>query len=255
MKKFWACLTAFVFAIAPVSALGFSYVYAPLDLSGGPFDANNNTAPISYDGVGPYPSPGYLGEGGEPFDLEGFFMASDNDYYYFSLTSSFGVSATSHSYAETYYQGDIFFGFGSDTYTHAIDVSTGSLVLVNAWEGIPDYGTYYGTWVEAAVGEFEVTDFDDIGSANQVLTFWDGYETGGLTPDWSEGDTYVWEWKVAKTDFGWDGTSDLFVHTTLGCGNDLLETRIQGSAIPEPSTLILIGFGLCGCGIMRKFRR
>lgn len=255
MKKLFTGLTILIFVAVAAQAYGFSYVYAPLGGVGGPFDGNNNTAPLDFDGVGYYPSPGYLGEGGEPFDLEGFFSATDDDYFYFSLTSSFGYSVASKSYAATYYQGDIFIGFGSDNYTHAIDVSSGDFVAVNAWEGIPDKdGSYYGTWVEAAVGEFQVTDYDRVGSANQVLTFWDGFETNPLTPDWTEGDTYVWEWKIAKGDFGWDGASDIFIHTTMGCGNDLIEMRIPGTAIPEPSTLILIGIGLCGLGFMRKVK-
>ena len=234
-------------------ALSFSWTVGYYDHGASPFDGNNNYAPIYYPyGVGYLPSPGDLSEGGEKFDEEGFFVAFDADYMYLALTNSFGMSATSSSTGATFYQGDIFFGYGGARNTYAIDVSTGEMVSVNSWQYIAqDPGSYYEHIpIRLRVGAFKATDKSSIGSANQVLTFWKGLETNPMLPDDTEGDTYVFEWKIDRRILGWDGASNIFFHTTLGCGNDLVEYTYPG--IPEPGTMILLGLGLFGTGIIAK---
>ena len=235
------------------TAMGFSWTSGYYDHGATPFDGNNNTAPIEYPyGVGYLPSPGSLGEGGEKFDLEGLFVNFDNDYMYVALTNSYGMSVTSSSWGTTFRQGDIFFGFGGEINTFAIDVSTGNLVSVNSWAYIQNLdGSYYSnTTIRNRVGAFEAVDFSVLGSANQAETFWPGLETDPLLPDATNGDTYVFEWKFDRSLLGWDGVSNIFFHTTLGCGNDLIEYDFV--AIPEPGTMILLGLGLFGAGILAR---
>jgi hypothetical protein len=81
-----------------------------------------------------------------------------------------------------------------------------------------------------------------------MLTYSPGLETTPLLPDDTNGDTYIFEWRIDRSLLGWDGVSSIFFHTTLGCGNDLIEYTYPG--IPEPGTMILVGIGLVGAGII-----
>jgi hypothetical protein len=250
MKRFSTLTVILVFFLGS-TAMGFSWTTGYYNHGDTPFDHNNNTAPINYPyNVGYLPSPGPWGEGGEKFDLEGLFANFDDDYLYVAMTNSFGLSATSSEWGTTFRQGDIFFGLGGETNTFAIDISTGDLVSVNTWSYIQDQnGSYYNNEaIRDRVGAFEAAVSPSIGSANQVMTLWEEYETDPLLPDETSGNTYVFEWKLDRSLLNWDGEANIFFHTTLGCGNDLIEYNF--GAIPEPTTVILLGLGLFGAGIM-----
>ncbi len=254
MKRILVIACALVLVAAYNTAHGFTWTAGYYDHGASAFDHNNNTAPIEYPyGVGYLPSPGYTGEGGEGYDEEGFFVAFDDDYMYLALTNSFGMAATSSSFGTVLRQGDIFFGYGGAKNTFAIDVSTGDLRLVDTWSYIEDIdGSYYDHIpTRLRIGAFEVLTGDALGSANQNLTFWEGLEASPLLPDKTGGDTYVFEWRIDRTILGWNGASDIFFHTTLGCGNDLIEyTYYPG--VPEPATMILLGLGILGAGFVAR---
>jgi hypothetical protein len=163
------------------------------------------------------------------------------------------MDVTSTDWGTTFEQGDIFFGWGMDPNAFALDVSTGELVDVTFWDHIPNVdGSYYDNiTIRNRVGAFQVSEGTALGSANQALTLWEGLETNPMTPDPTNGDTYVFEWKISRDLLGgWDGEADIRFHTTLGCGNDLIEYTY--SAIPEPGTMILLGLGLFGAGILAR---
>lgn len=261
MRRFSALLVLIVVFGLTNAVMGFTWTAGYYDHSTTPFDHNNNTAPINYPyGVGYLPSPGQLYDGGEDFDLEGFFVNFDDDYMYVAMTNSFGMDVVSPAWGTTFRQGDVFFGFGGEKNTFAIDVSTGNLVEVGAWDYIQDIGgSYYDDeYLRERVGAFEVTQGLDLGTASQTMTFWENLEydpfyapDGPLTPpEGVSGDTYVFEWKISRNLLNWDGTSEIFFHTTLGCGNDLIE-YVHG-AIPEPTTMVLLGLGLFGAGILAR---
>jgi hypothetical protein len=226
------------------TAMGFSWSANYYDHGASPFDHNNNTAPIEY-----------------PFGIGYFFVAYDQDYLYLALTNSFGLEAASNEWETTFAQGDIFFGYGGEQNTYAIDVASGDFMSVDLYDYIEDKdGSYYSIpEIRTRIGAYNVVWGTSLGTANQKLSMFSGLEynplyapEGPLTPDETGGDTYVFEWKIDRGLLGWDGTTDIFFHTTLGCGNDLIEYHYY--PIPEPSTMILLGLGLCGMGMFTKRR-
>lgn len=244
------------------TAMAFNYNYAALgNVSTSPFDGNNNTAPIEYPGgVGFLPSPGTFSEGGERYDLEGFSVAFEGDFMYVSLTNSYGMSVTSTTFGTTFRQGDIFFGSAYGDNTYALDITARTVRSVDAWSYIQNQsGSYYpDTIIRNRVGAHEVAFGATLGTSGQVLTEWAGleydpnYSSGPLDPDVTNGDTWVFEWRIERSLLGFDGKAPIYFHTTVGCGNDLIEYTYPG--IPEPGTLMLLGFGLIGAGLIKRRR-
>jgi len=238
--------------VALLASPSLAFNYTLYNFGDNPFDHNNNWSPISYPcGIGNQPSPGTLGEGGEKFDLEALKIASDDDYIYVALANSFGYTAHSTGWNQDYRLGDLFIGVnGCDKYQYAIDItSSGSagLYSVSSWNGVQNvFGSYYGTSIASQAGAHEMAAGTKLGDVTSVKTFWEDLEKDYLSP--GNGDTYVWEFAFEKSLLG--DFSNLDFHLTLGCGNDLMEESL--SAIPEPVTILLFGFGLLGAGIIRR---
>jgi PEP-CTERM motif-containing protein len=79
------------------------------------------------------------------------------------------------------------------------------------------------------------------------------YEFGGpLNP--GTGETHILEFSFDLTNIaGFSTANTVGFHNTLGCGNDLMEKCF--SAVPEPTTWILLGMGALGMGAVSRRKK
>lgn len=212
------------------------------------FDYNNDWSPISYPNLPPNtPSP--AGADGENCDIEGSKFAYDDDYLYFAVTSSFGYGATING--EYYESGEFFFGFNGSDLDYSVNTNGYLYDITGTPLGIPDLPQSYhdNPIIYNAVGAFAHDD-----NASTELGGIDMQMHSGLTENVT-GDTHVWEMRIAKSMLGgvdFATVNSVSIHMTLACGNDLIEDDYDMSVVPEPATLLLLGLGLMGGGIIRK---
>ncbi|RPH50437.1 MAG: PEP-CTERM sorting domain-containing protein [Desulfobacteraceae bacterium] len=187
---------------------------------------------------------------GQVWDLEGFFL----DGNLLSMVGGYNFEAGYGGY----FSGDIFIDDDGDAKYGVSGVS-----LLNGYDYAIklDFGeeAYYVFEISSSGTLSDVLSYNSYGSSPWRYTPSEG-ETSIADGYFGLGDAYYdsqgAHYSITGIDLSFLDAGTIFVsHFTMGCGND----NLMGSGttqVPEPTTLLLLGFGLVGlAGAGRKFKK
>jgi hypothetical protein len=210
----------------------------------------DDTSPIDYPGMGYVPSPG--GTEGEKYDIEWTgWKVKDNNLCVLAVSSFSDEGVYSPSWNYTYGVGDMFMDVDGDgAYDFAFAGSDhdnflqGQLYSNNGEQPIDSSNGGYGSYSFAdELNPWRLADGEAIGDSSFALM---NYDYGG-----DEDGTYIWEWCVSLDVLEGMDLSQLTMHWTLECGNDLADTP----PVPEPATVVLLAGGFAGLAAFSRRRR
>jgi hypothetical protein len=207
-------------------------------------------------GVNTHVHPGYTHYNNK-YDAEAIYFDNDADYAYIALI-------TGLSYSESEYPaGDLFINVGSaaDPFNSTAVPSAGSTYAVNVLSG--DLYNLSGLSGQSVLQDVTYTTAPNDHSAatpwrfdyTQASPSYNLASSSDLIYRSNANAHYVIETRIALDTLGLKGvnSSDIWLHWTMECGNDVLKLNADTHAVPEPTTLFLFGSSLLGLfGFRRK---
>jgi hypothetical protein len=184
------------------------------------------------------------GWGGQNFDAEALYFKKEGMTAYFALVTGFPLAGLQN---ESF--GDIGFDFDNDgLYEYGVETRgnagfTKKHLYGNATWNNPTFGI--STPYDLKTG----TDLGLVGFAYDKTTY-------------VAHKHYILEIGIPISFFGasWgdpNNNPDFAIHWTMSCGNDAIDLEVPGTttAVPEPATMALFGFGLAGYALKRRKQR
>jgi PEP-CTERM motif len=189
---------------------------------------------------------GYVGpgNGGQAFDLEAMFLYFDASagVLYFAMAEGMGPSG-----AGGLLPGDVFFDFGLNGYDTAV-ITTGP-AAGQVWAGSGDWMLDPDPFLSSAPWTV------DQSSANASYTGNDAAFAFNNSSYWSPGNEHwVVELGLTLSAGQVAALSDgVRVHWTQQCGNDVGDLTYESPIVPEPATFLLLGLGIAGTVVRKRF--
>ncbi len=229
----------------------------------------------------------YPGYGGQGFDAEYLFYKLDGDILSLGLQTGFDiVDGKYRYYGRKYFAGDLALSFdgpsfdsATDVYSHAVDFGLKTKdYFGHKVAAVGGYHNGDNSNATDIAGLYSVTDWNnhiilpDHATSNPFAMdggFLEDNGVGGTNYDFTSIDfgssrltlngdkSYYRQVSFDISDFRQgDGSLSVDAHWVMSCGNDAINGSIhESTAVPEPTTIALLGIGLAGLAGAETRRR